>query len=104
MKKLVITLGIVLSVIFVFNVSNVSAAPAYYFAKILKVGASSAMPLAQIEEANGAWKKWCSFAGTTKNASLATALTALSTGKQVYIYVDPNDGTNPIVLGIYVIE
>jgi hypothetical protein len=98
--------GLIISVIFIglmiLSVSNVSAASDYYFATVDKAGTSDRSRVKLIEK-NGAWAKWCTFPAATDKSGLATALSALSLEKDVYVYVNAS-ATNPVLWEIYLCD
>jgi hypothetical protein len=106
--KLMFLLGVVMFVFAVSMAPNVHAAAAWYDCTVNSTGPSNGILYATITHVPTSGsplftKKWVKFPTTQGNQCLATALTAVATGKKVQINVD-KDVNYPIIVGILLME
>ena len=105
-KKLFLLVLLTVGVVF-FLTSNVGAAPGWYFADVIRVGANTVPSVAiQITDtaATPAFTEaWCTLDASNAKTMLATALTVLSLGKTVYVNMDPTLPV-PNVTALYINE
>jgi len=89
-KKLILMVLLTVGVVFSLA-SNVDAVPKWYFAEVIRAGGSTSNAMVQVTH-TGATEKftdhWCRLDPGNAKVMLATALTAMSQGKTVYIQMD----------------
>jgi hypothetical protein len=96
-----LTVGVVF-----FLTSNVGAAEGHFFANVIRAGGNSASAIVQVSDTAPTpafTEKWCMLHSDNDKTMLATALTALSMGKTVYIVMDPALSV-PIIRALYINE
>ena len=91
-KKLILTVLLTVGVVFFLTV-NVGAAPGWFFANVIRCGGNTANAIVQLTHSTGGTplftEAWCRLDPGNAKTMLATALTALSLGKTVYVQMDP---------------
>mgnify|MGYP001828481797 FL=1 len=84
---MLLTVGVVF-----FLTSNVGAASGWYFANVIRCGGNTANAIVQLTDTAGApafTEAWCRLDPGNAKIMMATALTAMSLGKTVYVQMDP---------------
>lgn len=105
-KKMIVAVVLLVLILGSLSTSTVYAAKAWYTCTIVLVGGDGTSVELNLTDAGGAFsgKSFDTPADVTSaNRFLATALTALSAGKKIMVYVDPLDGTYPSISGMYII-
>ena len=101
-KKLILMVLLTVGVVFSLT-SNVGAVTGWFFADVIRAGGSSTNALVQLTHTGASQKftdKWCRLDPGNAKVMLATALTAMSQGKTVYIQMDP-DLSVPNITALY---
>jgi hypothetical protein len=106
-KKMMFAVVLSMLILGSLSTSTVYAAKAWYTCTVVLVGGDGANVSVNLTDDGGAFSGKSFFFltadATCANRYLATALTALSAGKKIMVYVDPLDGVYPSISGMYII-
>lgn len=107
-KKMIFTVVLSMLILGFLSTSTVHAVETWYTCTVNLAGTGAGYIVVNLTDDGNAFigKSFylSSPDATTGNRFMATALTAMSAGKKVMVYVDPLVGVYPIISNVYVIN